>query len=451
MRPPEGVAGVCPASDPGVGPGAGALGDPVPSVWTAPASVTRSGARTDSGRADQKCVPASTAAPARTTASAVRARRSRPHRDCTHSGNRSRSAGPASRHHRGRVPVSPGTPCDSVSGSVGGVAAGLAPELGRSRGATAQDGAGRERPASSEHGEAVHGSAAAAAPLARPEATGTVDAAVAPRSRTIGTAVAPRPYPCSCFSPCPRFFPCPCPTGISGTANASGSAPGTVGSAAVAAVFAAAGRSGPRRASARSREAAAISGSAPRAGRRRRPCRALDAAPGELPAGPAGRRPGLRRPRPAGSDPDEPRCGARCAPDRTTGGAVAWTGGSMAICAGRSVSRCEAWPTAPLPGPWRPVAQADAGGVRKVMSQTLGTSGKIRRGARISVDNSPVVDNRVPRRGEIQRGATTAPSRPGPVCAPITAPTSLTCRSPSPGSRPRNRSASRSAPSGAAR
>lgn len=107
----------------------------------------------------------------------------------------------------------------------------------------------------------------------------------------------------------------------------------------------------------------------------------------------------------------------------------------------------------PPPKPEIPTKQLDTRSYRP----TLSTPRRSRRAASNPVDSTPVVDNSATHRRPGQprrpshRGETTTPNSPGPVCAPITAPTSLTCSSLSPVTRSRSRWARASERSAAAR
>lgn len=100
---------MCPPGPvPGGGPGDGS-GSPAPSgsggdVRACAASSTGSGARTECGRADQRCIAAKTPAATSTTANAARVFGSRPHLSCSHTGSRSRSAGTTLSRHRPAPP-----------------------------------------------------------------------------------------------------------------------------------------------------------------------------------------------------------------------------------------------------------------------------------------------------------------------------------------------------------
>ncbi|MFD4944747.1 hypothetical protein ACFWNT_19975 [Streptomyces sp. NPDC058409] len=91
--------------------------------------MTGSGARTEWGRADQKCTAAKTAAAIRTTASAARVLGSKPHLSCSHTGIRSRSAGTSLSHRPGTLDT-----CAEVEGEAG---VGVEGEAGAGAGALA--------------------------------------------------------------------------------------------------------------------------------------------------------------------------------------------------------------------------------------------------------------------------------------------------------------------------
>lgn len=276
--------------------------------------MSRSGACTGSGRADQKWAAANTEAPTRTTASAASARGSRPHRGCNQRGNRSLRAGRTSLHHRDRPVVPSGAPgCCGRAGPAAGAAARPASGAGHTGGA----GAGARVEAGPEPGT---GAGPEPGTGAGPEAQDGVtrDCAAPPD----GAAVLPAPAPGAAPAPAPFTD-----------------------------------RSPAMRASARRREAAAISAAGPRPLRRPRPCRAADAAPGAVPAAPPGRTPERVRP----TDPvrRDTRWAPRCVAPRV--------GGSIAACAGRSASRYPGGPTESPVRCCRPVAGLDGESNREVM------------------------------------------------------------------------------------
>ncbi|RPK73756.1 hypothetical protein EES42_09815 [Streptomyces sp. ADI95-17] len=136
-----------PVPVPGGGPGDGS-GSPAPTgaggdVRACAASSTGSGARTECGRADQRCTAAKTPAATSTTANAARVFGSRPHLSCSHTGSRSRNAGTTLSRQR-PAPPETGTVTEAEDEPRAEMEAPAAPPTGLGLGSVTGDEAGAE-------------------------------------------------------------------------------------------------------------------------------------------------------------------------------------------------------------------------------------------------------------------------------------------------------------------